>query len=130
MSEVPESTLTEADWSALEAAGMATMQTAGGRDWAFRKPTKAIYSAYRADSSSQDKAKATDALCELARACLLPLPGETLDDVRRAWDALGEDCPAAPDIVAMEVLALAVGPHEVRRRERPGSSEKPSGTRK
>lgn len=130
MSDVPESILTAADWAALEAADMATVQTAGGRDWAFRKPTKAIYSAYRADSASQDKAKAADALCELARACLLPLPGETLDDARRAWDALGEDYPAAPDIVAMEVIALAVGPHEVRRRERPGSSEKPSGTLK
>lgn len=126
----PESTLTEADWLALEASGMATVQAAGGREWAFRKPTKAIYSAYRSDSASQDKAKAADALCELARACLLPLPGHSLEDERAAWDQLGEDYPAAPDVVGMEVLALAVGPHEVMRRERPGSSEKPSGTRK
>lgn len=130
MSGVPDSTLTEADWAALDAAGVATVQTAGGRDWAFRKPSKAIYSAYRADSASADKAKAADALSDLARACLVPLPGRALDDERAAWDQLGEDFPAAPDVVAMEVLALAVGPHEVKRRERPGSSGKPSGTLK
>ena len=130
MSDLPESTLTAADWDALDAAGVATVQTAGGRDWAFRKPSKAIYSAYRADSASQDKDKAADALNQLARACLVPLPGRELGAERAAWDQLGEDYPAAPDVVAMEVLALAVGPHEVKRRERPGSSEKPSGTRK
>ena len=130
MSDVPESVLTDADWAALEAAGMATVQAAGGRDWAFRKPSKAIYSAYRGDSASADKAKAADALGDLARACLVPLPGRTLDEERAAWDQLGEDYPGAVDVVGMEVLALAVGPHEVRRRERPGSSEKPSGTRK
>lgn len=127
---LPESTLTEADWAALDAAGVGTVQTAGGRDWAFRKPSKAIYAAYRADSASQDKDKAADALAALARSCLIALPGRTLDDERRAWDELAEEYPAAPDVIAMEVLALAVGPHEVKRRERPGSSEKPSGTRK
>ena len=128
--DIPKSTLTEADWDALDAAGVATVQTAGGRDWAFKKPSKAIYAAYRTDSASQDKDKAADALAALARSCLMPLPGRALDDERRAWDQLGEDYPAAPDVIAMEVLALAVGPHEVKRRERPGSSEKPSGTRK
>ena len=127
---IAESSLTDADWAALDAAGVATVQHADGRDWAFRKPSKAIYSAYKGDSASQDKAKAADALGDLARACLVPLPGETLDDVRRAWDQLGEDYPAAVDVIGMEVLGLAVGPHEVIRRERPGSSEKPSGTRK
>lgn len=126
----PASTLTPEQWASLEAAGAATVQCAAGRDWAFRKPSKAIYSAYKADSASQDKAKAADALSDLARACLVPLPGSTLDDERAAWDQLGEDFPGAVDVIGMEVLGLAIGPHEVVRRERPGSSEKPSGTRK
>lgn len=126
----PESTLTPEDWATLDAMGVATVQCAAGRDWAFRKPTKAIYSAYKSDSASQDKAKAADALADLARACLVAMPGRTLDDERAAWDQLAEDYPGAVDVIGMEVLGLAVGPHEVIRRERPGSSEKPSGTRK
>lgn len=126
---VPESTLTAADWETLDAAGVATVQCAAGRDWAFRKPTKPIYAAYKADSSSQDKAQSSGALAALARACLVALPGRTTDDERAAWDRLCEDFPGAADVVGMEVLALAVGPHEVTRRERPGYSALPSATR-
>lgn len=126
---VPASTITPEQWAALEAAGAATVQCAAGREWAFRKPTKAIYSAYKADSAHADKAKAADAMADLARACIVPMPGSTLDAERAAWDQLCEDFPGAPDVLGMEVLALAIGPHEVVRRERPGSSAKPSGTR-
>ena len=124
----PEDKLTDADWAAIEAAGAAVVLAAGGRDWAFRAPTKAIYSAYKADANKPEKAP--EALASLARACLVPMPGASLDAERAAWDDVCDRYPATPDVVGGEVLALALGPHEVVRRERRGSSGTPSETRK
>lgn len=122
--------ITEAEWAALDAAGAKLVIPGGARDWAFSKPTKAQYSAFKADLASQDRSKAADAFADLAKACLVPWPGSTLDDERDAWDDLCDEYPAAPDAIGAEVHKLAEGPREIKRRERPGSSAKPSETRK
>lgn len=125
-----DNTITAEQWAALDAAGVQLVMSGGGRDWAFKKPSKAQYSAFKVDLGSQDRAKAADAFLDLAKTCLVPMPGTTREAERAAWDDLCEEYPGAADEIGTEVLKLAEGPQKVVRRERPGSSAKPSETRK
>lgn len=96
---------------------------ANGRRWAFKKPTRAHWRAYKCDQNSNDPTTRADASVSLARACLVPFdPSHTLDAERAAFDALGDEYPAILDLFGAVVEASAIGPLPLRGVKPPSSS--------
>lgn len=121
MSAQPED-LEEVELSLEECASLVsrhgkdvTAYDAGGRRWAFKKPTRAQWQAYKCDQQSPSPTTKADAGVALARACVVPFdPAGTVAAEREAFDALGEDYPALLDLFASLVEASAIGPLPIR----------------
>ena len=89
--EVQDAILTPEEHSSLTSryGKDAMAYEAGGRRWAFRKPTRAHWRAYKCDQSSNDPTTRADASVSLARACLVPFdPSHTLDAERAKIETL------------------------------------------
>ncbi len=86
-----------------------------GRRWAFKKPSRAQWRAYKCDRQSVEPNTKADAGVALARACVVPFdPNGTVTAEREAFDAIGEEYPGALDLFASLVEASAVGPLNYR----------------
>ena len=87
----------------------------GGRRWVIRKPRRAEYQKHKADSKHPDVNVQGRAAENLARLCLIPFEaGGKVEDERSAFDQLGEDYPALPDVLGLAAVDMAYGPFEVR----------------
>lgn len=116
---------------ALKAAhGDARAYHVGGRRWFLRKPRRVEWLKFKTDTNHTDPVTRVRAGEMLARACLAPLDAAgSVDAERTAFDAMGEDCPALPDMLGMLAVQLAAGPHQVTEGKPPSSSAPPSATR-
>jgi hypothetical protein len=84
----------------------------GGRLWFLRRPSRVEWLKYKTDAAHQDAVTRVRAGELLARACLVPsAAGRTVAQERDAFDALGEEFPALPDLLGMMAVTLAAGPH-------------------
>lgn len=87
----------------------------GGRRWVIRKPKRAEYQKHKADTKHPDVNVQGRAAENLARMCLVPFEaGGKAEDERAAFDQLGEDYPALPDVLGLAAVDMAYGPFEVR----------------
>jgi hypothetical protein len=106
-----------------------TVYDAGGRRWAFKKPTRAQWQAYKCDQQSPNPTTKADAGVALARSCVVPFdPAGSVAAEREAFDALGEDYPALLDLFASLVEASAIGPLPIRGVKPPPASSKGAAT--
>lgn len=102
---------------------------AGGRRWAFKKPTRAHWRAYKCDQGSADPTTRADASVSLARACLVPFdPQGTVETERAAFDALGDEYPGSLDVLGALVEASALSPLPLRGVKPPSSSPAAAAT--
>ncbi len=87
----------------------------GGRRFVIRKPKRAEYQKHKADAKHPDVNVQGRAAENLARMCLIPFdPGGKVEDERAAFDQLGEEYPALPDVLGLAAVDMAYGPFEVR----------------
>ena len=117
--EAPEAILTDAESARLDALksahGDARCYDLGGRRFVIRKPKRAEFLKHKADAKHPDVNVQTCAAEKLARTCLVPFdPAGKVEDERAAFDALGEEFPALPDILGLAAVDMAYGPFEVR----------------
>lgn len=102
----------------------------GGRLWFLRRPTRVEWLKYKTDRDHQDAVTRVRAAELLARAVLVPTaPGRTVAQERDAFDALGEEYPALPDLLGMMALGLAAGPHGAVEKKPLSSGASQSATR-
>lgn len=114
-----EAVLTVAESERLEALrsshGDVRCYDIGGRRFVIRKPKRAEFLKHKADSKHPDVNVQTCAAEKLARMCLVPFdPAGKVEEERSAFDALGEEFPALPDILGLAAVDMAYGPFEVR----------------
>lgn len=125
MDSEKEATLTEAEHASLTGrfgAGWKAWEL-GGRRYALKKPSRALWQAYKCDQISPDPTTKADAGVTLARACLVPIdPTGSVEAERAAFDAMGEESPALLDLLAALADQLAVGPLAVRELKPPPST--------
>ena len=125
MDSEKEATLTEAEHASLTGrfgAGWKAWEL-GGRRYALKKPSRALWQAYKCDQLSSDPTTKADAGVTLARACLVPIdPTGSVEAERAAFDALGEESPALLDLLAALTENLAAGPLAVREVKPPPST--------
>lgn len=117
--DLPEATLTPAQEQRLEALrgahGDVRCYDLGGRRFVLRKPKRAEYLKHKTDSKHPDLSVQARAGEILARMCLVPFdPSGKVEDERKAFDELGEEFPALPDILGVAAVDMAYGPFEVR----------------
>lgn len=102
----------------------------GGRLWFLRRPSRLEWLKYKTDAAHQDAVTRVRAGELLARACLVPAaPGRTVAQERDAFDALGEEYPALPDLLGMMAVTLAAGPHGAVEKKPLSSGASQSATR-
>ena len=102
----------------------------GGRLWFLRRPSRVEWLKYKTDSAHQDAVTRVRAGELLARACLVPArAGGTVAQEREAFDALGEEFPAVPDLLGMMAVTLAAGPHGAAEKKPRSSGASQSATR-
>lgn len=114
----------EAELTAAEAERIEALRSAhgdvrcydlGGRRWVIRKPKRSEYQKHKADTKHPDVNVQGRAAENLARMCLVPFEaGGKVEDERAAFDQLGEDYPALPDVLGLAAVDMAYGPFEVR----------------
>lgn len=117
--EALDAILTVAEAERLEALrsahGDVRCYDLGGRRWVIRKPKRAEYQKHKADTKHPDVNVQGRAAENLARMCLVPFEvGGKVEDERAAFDQLGEDYPALPDVLGLAAVDMAYGPFEVR----------------
>lgn len=121
----PEAVLTadEAQSIAARYGATAKVWELGGRRWVLKKPSRALWQAYKCDAQSMDPTTKADAGVTLARACVVPFDAAgSIDAERIAFDAMGEDAPALLDLLAALAEQLAAGPLAVREVKPPPST--------
>jgi hypothetical protein len=120
-----EASLTEAELASLTGRYGASWKAweLGGRRYAVRKPTRAQWQSYKCDQLSPDLTTKADAGVTLARGCLVPIdPSGSVEDERKAFDAMGEESPALLDLLAVLTENLAAGPLAAREVKPPPST--------
>lgn len=120
-----EASLTEAEHASLTGRFGASWKAweVGGRRWALKRPPRPLWQAYKCDQLSPDPTTRADAGVTLARGCLVPIdPSGSVEDERKAFDAMGEESPALLDLLAVVVDGLAVGPLVYRELRPPAST--------
>lgn len=90
----------------------------GDHLWCVRKPKRAEFLRFKVEQKHADMSVQVQAGEKLARACLVPFDAAVkVEDERLAFDQLGEDYPACPELLAQAVVGMAYGPFEFRVRK-------------
>lgn len=115
--ETPDAEISAEEWSALVKRHGEKIRVLEicGRRWVLRTPKRPEWIECKAAKASPDVTTAVMATTMLARRCLVPYdPSGDAKGEREAFDATCDEYPAAGDLFAMAVEAMALGPLPVR----------------